>query len=116
MWAIVPDPRYVADPAKGSNHNRGVAIDITLADETGTPLTMPTEFDDFTEKAHRSFQCGPTPGEQLPCRNRGLLETLLKSAGLRGLPTEWWHFELPAARTYPLIEDFHAEPQKSSSL
>src|SRR6266496_1401556 len=55
MWAIVHDDRYVADPAKGSRHNRGAAVDLTLIDKNGAELTMPTPYDDFTEKAHRDY-------------------------------------------------------------
>ena len=50
MWKIYPDSRYVANPANGSRHNRGCAVDLTLADSTGQPLEMPTGYDDFTEK------------------------------------------------------------------
>lgn len=109
MWEIVPDSRYVANPAKGSNHNRAVAIDVTLAREDGTLLPMPTEFDDFTEKAFRSFKCGTEKAEQEKCQNRELLEQILKQVGLQGLATEWWHFELPGAKKFPVIEDFNAK-------
>jgi D-alanyl-D-alanine dipeptidase len=56
MWKVVPDVRFAADPAKGSVHNRGAAIDLTLVDEkTGIELEMPTRFDDFSAKAHHSY-------------------------------------------------------------
>ncbi|CAD5909701.1 D-alanyl-D-alanine dipeptidase [Planktothrix rubescens] len=56
MWAILPDTRYVANPAKGSRHNRGAAVDLTLVDlHTGAELEMPTAFDDFTDKAARAY-------------------------------------------------------------
>jgi D-alanyl-D-alanine dipeptidase len=99
MWKIKPEPGYVADPAKGSNHNRGIALDVTLAHEDGTRLLMPTEFDDFTKKAHRKYKCSKEEVER--CANRKLLETLMKDAGLKGLPTEWWHFQIPEAFTHP---------------
>src|SRR5205823_2554366 len=51
MWRLRPDERYVADPAKGSRHNRGAAVDLTLADERGRPLAMPTAFDTFSPAA-----------------------------------------------------------------
>ena len=52
FWKLVPDERYVANPAKGSRHNRGAAVDLTLVDRSGQELPMPTPFDDFTDKAH----------------------------------------------------------------
>lgn len=52
FWDLIGDERYVANPAKGSRHNRGCTVDCTLVDSTGNLLDMGTEFDDFTEKAH----------------------------------------------------------------
>ncbi|MFA4874817.1 MAG: M15 family metallopeptidase [bacterium] len=91
MWKILPDPRYVADPAKGSNHNRGMAVDCTLTDEEGDPLPMPTAFDDFSEKASPNSPC--TPGEKKRCENRDQLIKLMKQAGFEVFPTEWWHYQ-----------------------
>jgi D-alanyl-D-alanine dipeptidase len=73
MWKVVPDERYVADPIKGSNHNRGCAVDVTLVDQQGRDLLMPTGFDDFTEKAHRDYAAIP----QEAITNRGLLEKVM---------------------------------------
>jgi D-alanyl-D-alanine dipeptidase len=56
MWEILPDERYVANPQKGSRHNRGVAVDLTLIDSTGCELRMPTAFDDFSERAAHRYQ------------------------------------------------------------
>ena len=55
MWKILPDDRYVANPATGSRHNRGAAVDLTLIDSTGAELAMGTEYDNFTEKAHYDY-------------------------------------------------------------
>ena len=55
MWQIMPDDRYVADPKKGSKHNRGAAVDITLIDSTGAQLDMGTPYDNFTKKAHYTY-------------------------------------------------------------
>jgi D-alanyl-D-alanine dipeptidase len=60
FWSLVPDERYVANPAKGSRHNRGAAVDLTLVDQNGQELPMPTPFDDFTDKAHRDYAQFPT--------------------------------------------------------
>ena len=104
MWKITPDERYVANPQKGSNHNRGTAIDITLADESGKPLDMPTTFDDFTPKASANFSCDTS--QQLECSNREKLKQIMSSIGMKPIPTEWWHFQIENADKYPLIEAF----------
>ncbi|WP_348253914.1 M15 family metallopeptidase [Leptolyngbya sp. AS-A5] len=89
LWEIVPDERYVANPAKGSRHNRGAAVDLTLVDRTGKELPMPTQFDDFTERASRSYTDLPAP----VLKNRQLLENAMVRAGFIPLSTEWWHFD-----------------------
>lgn len=109
MWKLVPDSRYVANPKNGSNHNRGVAIDVTLADEQGQQLKMPTEFDDFTEKAASTYPCAED--QQQACDNRALLKSLLTKAGLINIRTEWWHFELPNAKSYPIRTMPDAQPK-----
>jgi D-alanyl-D-alanine dipeptidase len=91
LWRLVPDPRYVADPAKGSRHNRGAAVDVTLVDAAGRELEMPTAYDDFTEAAHRDY----TGGTELARRNRDYLSAAMSAEGFVGLATEWWHFDAP---------------------
>lgn len=102
MWEVVPDERYAANPAKGSGHNRGAAIDITLFDlKTGKELPMPTPFDNFTEQAHHSYM-------QLPenvIKNRKLLRDVMEQYGFIALETEWWHYSWPnAAQLYPILD------------
>jgi len=89
MYDIVNDPRYVAPPGKGSNHNRGRAIDLSLADENGTLLDMGTDFDDFTQKSHYEAE-GLTKEVK---RNRRVLRTIMKRAGFTPYNNEWWHFD-----------------------
>lgn len=101
MWEIMPDRRYVANPATGSLHNRGAAIDCALADDQGRLLEFPTPFDNFTEKAWPKYQC--PANDSAPCRNRDQLGDLMRSVGFQGINTEWWHFQLPNARQYPLL-------------
>ncbi len=100
MWRLVPDPRYVADPRKGSRHNRGAAVDVTLVDSLGHELPMPTGFDDFTERAHRDFT--DLPPEVL--RNRKILEEAMTREGFIPLPTEWWHFDAPNWKDYSILD------------
>ncbi|WP_447641604.1 MULTISPECIES: M15 family metallopeptidase [Chitinophagaceae] len=101
MWQIVQDDRYVANPVHGSDHNRGTAIDLSLYSlRTGKLLTMPTGFDNFTEKAHLSYQ----PKSTAVLVNRNLLQKTMQSAGLRPLATEWWHFFLPNSKDFEVLD------------
>lgn len=101
MWEIVPDDRYAANPATGSGHNRGIAIDLSLINaSTGFPLEMPTGYDNFSDTAHHGFmQLSP---EKI--KNRELLKNLMEYFGFKALPTEWWHFSLPDPNKYPLLD------------
>ncbi|MCI5052623.1 MAG: M15 family metallopeptidase [Simkaniaceae bacterium] len=99
LWDLLPDPRYVADPKVGSNHNRGAAVDVTLVDlETGEELVMPSEFDEFTEKAHSDFYDLP----QEAIDNRAILKEAM--VGFTQLPTEWWHFDDKSGKKYPILD------------
>ena len=89
LWAILPNERYVANPEKGSRHNRASAVDLTLVDLQGNELQMPTGFDDFSPRAHRQYQDIP----EGVFRNRTLLEGMMKKAGFIPLPEEWWHYD-----------------------
>ncbi|MBU0715324.1 MAG: M15 family metallopeptidase [Verrucomicrobia bacterium] len=101
FWAILPDERYVANPAKGSRHNRGSAVDITLIQlNTGEELPMPTGYDNFTEKAHYAYT--NLPPEVL--RNRTLLRDTMVRNGFVPFDTEWWHFDDAAWQTYALLD------------
>lgn len=101
MWTIVPDDRYAADPHKGSGHNRGVAVDLTLIDlRTGKELPMPTGFDNFTEKAHHDYPLTDTT----VMANRKLLRDIMEKHGFIPLPTEWWHYYLKDFERYALMD------------
>jgi D-alanyl-D-alanine dipeptidase len=89
FWAILPDERYVANPEKGSRHNRASAVDLTLVDSNGKDLQMPTGFDDFSPRAGHQYQ--DLPGQAI--RNRELLKGLMEKAGFIPFPDEWWHYD-----------------------
>jgi len=89
MWKVMPDPDYVADPAKGSRHNRGAAVDVTLVNKDGRELEMPTGFDDFSPRAHADAANVSGSAKQ----NRALLRAVMERHGFRALRTEWWHFD-----------------------
>lgn len=99
MWEVMPNPNYVANPDRGSMHSRGVAVDATIVDESGTPLDMGTDFDHFGRAAH--YDNRDLPEEVL--RNRDLLRTTMEKYGLMGIRTEWWHFSMRGLG-YPLDE------------
>ena len=100
MWARFPVEGYIANPAKGSNHNRGAAVDLTLVDLKGNELPMPSAYDEFSERAHRNY-AGGTPQE---LENREILQEAMETEGFVGLSTEWWHFDDKEAKTYPILD------------
>ena len=100
MWEVLPDPNYVANPTRGSRHNRGAAVDLTLVDRTGKELEMPTPFDDFTAKAHRDYAGGSAQSR----KNRQLLEDAMKKQGFIGITTEWWHFDSEDWQKFAILD------------
>ncbi|MBI3070487.1 MAG: M15 family metallopeptidase [Deltaproteobacteria bacterium] len=99
MWRLVPDERYVGNPAKGSNHNRGAAIDVTLVDESGHEVEMPTPHDEFSPRAHARARDLPVVAK----KNRERLRRAMLRAGFRAITTEWWHFNAPDAARFPVL-------------
>ncbi|AEM71325.1 peptidase M15D vanX D-ala-D-ala dipeptidase [Allomuricauda ruestringensis DSM 13258] len=93
MWEIVPNPQYVANPDKGSIHNKGGAVDITLVDMEGNELDMGTDFDYFGKRAYHDNL--DLPQEILD--NRKLLKETMEAHGFWSIRTEWWHYNLSAA-------------------
>jgi zinc D-Ala-D-Ala dipeptidase len=101
MWVPVQDDRYAADPKKGSGHNRGTAVDLTLIyRSSGKELTMGTGFDNFSDTAHHAFTNLPDAILQ----NRLLLKQTMEENGFKALDTEWWHYSLPNAKEYELLD------------
>ena len=89
MYEIVNNPRYVAPPGKGSNHNRGAAVDLSLADENGNLLDMGNEFDDFSSLSHYISDKISEKAQN----NRKLLRGIMTEAGFMPYDNEWWHFD-----------------------
>jgi len=100
LWEINPDPDYVADPAQGSRHNRGAAVDVTLIDSDGNDIPMPTSYDTFSEKAHSGYSDLPLP----VLKNRTLLQNVMIKNGFEPLATEWWHFDYQSWEKYPILD------------
>lgn len=101
MWKILPGTHYVANPAKGSKHNRGAAVDLTLVDAQGKELDMGTPFDFFGKKAHHN--CTTLPKKVL--ENRKLLKDVLNKYNFKSIFSEWWHYEY-RPEMQSKVEDF----------
>ncbi len=111
FWELVKDERYVANPAKGSGHNRGLAVDLTIINpSSGEALNMGTDFDNFSDTAHHSFT--HLPEDVL--RNRNLLKTTMERYGFKALETEWWHYSFPNNRQYDVLDISFRELKKLS--
>ncbi len=103
FWEVTPPEKraFVADPAKGSRHNRGCAIDLTLFDlATGREVEMPSPYDDMSERASPDY-AGGTPEQR---RARDLLRATLESEGFHVIENEWWHFDYDAWREFPVLD------------
>lgn len=90
MWKLVPNPTYVADPAKGSIHNRGGAVDLTLVDSTGKQVDMGTSFDHFGIESAHDYS-GVSEAVKV---NRALLKSVMESCQFLSFSSEWWHYNL----------------------
>lgn len=115
MWAMVrgtDKTNYVSNPANGGGlHNYGLAVDLTILDEKGKPLPMGTSFDYFGEEAHTNREESLLESGRIShteFENRRLLRRLMRQAGFRSIPYEWWHFNAcsraEARQNYPLID------------
>lgn len=95
MWKIVSNPEYVANPSKGSIHNRGGAVDITLVDSNGNDLEMGTPFDFFGKEASHNY----TDLSQKIKENRLFLKTIMSEANFNSFDSEWWHYNFKSGLT-----------------
>jgi D-alanyl-D-alanine dipeptidase len=101
LWKAMPKRGYVADPATGSHHNRAAAVDLSLADRSGTPVEMPTGYDAFGPTARAWATDGVSPAAR---RHRDLLRGAMTAAGFAVNPVEWWHYDAPGAAALPLLD------------
>lgn len=100
LWAACPDPRFVAPPQRGSRHTRGAAVDVTLVDEAGVALEMPSAHDEFSERSGRDWDAASEAAR----RHRDGLRVAMTEAGFETVSSEWWHFDDAAWRQYPLLD------------
>jgi len=90
MWKIVHDANFVANPKKGSIHNRGGAVDISIVDSSGMEVNMGTKFDFFGEEASHNYQ---NLSDQI-LANRKFLKEIMLSHNFKSFDSEWWHYNL----------------------
>ena len=101
MWEQIKNPDYVADPAQGSRHNRGAAVDLTLVFLNPMDhLTMPTAYDDFSKRARHDFmQLPPTV-----LKRREQLRDVMMRHGFEPLPSEWWHYDFKGWEKFEILD------------
>lgn len=103
FWEVTPDDKrkFVANPAKGSIHNRGCAVDLSIYDlKTGKLAEMPSEYDEFTERAAPDYK-GGTEKERA---NRDLLRKMMEAEGFTVNKNEWWHFDYKDWQKYGIYD------------
>jgi D-alanyl-D-alanine dipeptidase len=103
FWEVVREDqkKFVADPAQGSKHNRGCAVDLGIYDlKTGKAIPMPSRYDEFTERASPDYK-GGTDEERA---NRDKLRRLMEAEGFTVNPNEWWHFDLNGWQDYAIYD------------
>ena len=101
FWDATPEDKhdFVADPAKGSRHNRGCAVDLTLYNlKTGETIKMPSLYDEMTERANVNYTGGSA--EEISARD--LLRAVMEGEGFRVYEAEWWHYDYKDYKLYTL--------------
>jgi D-alanyl-D-alanine dipeptidase len=105
FWEVTPPPlrEFVADPAQGSKHNRGCAVDLTLFDRAFPPpgvVEMPSRYDEMTKRAYPAYRGGSPEARA----RRDLLRTVMERHGFTVEPNEWWHFNFRDWEQYPILD------------
>lgn len=111
FWEVTSEDKrkFVANPAKGSKHNRGCAVDLSVFDlKTGQLIDMPSGYDEFTERASPDY-AGGTEKERA---NRDMLRRLMEDAGFTVNPNEWWHFDFKDWEKYAIYDISFTEAEK----
>ena len=103
FWDVTPRAKrdFVANPKKGSKHNRGCAVDLSLYDvATGTEVEMPSAYDEMSPRASPGYAGGTTEARA----RRDLLRRAMEAEGFTVEPNEWWHFNCREWREYPILD------------
>lgn len=102
FWDATPEDKkeFVADPATGSRHNRGAAVDLSIFDlNSGETLPMPSGYDETSERAGIDY----TGGDRQAIANRDLLISVMRRNGFEPLANEWWHYDHQSWQNYPIM-------------
>jgi zinc D-Ala-D-Ala dipeptidase len=113
FWDITPVEKreFVADPAKGSRHNRGCAVDLTMYElQTGKQVRMPSEYDEMTERSHINYECATPEARRL----RDMLRAAMEAEGFNVYEPEWWHYDYKDWRTFPILNISFKEIAKTA--
>ena len=106
MFAVLPDTIYMGLPWKGSKHNRGIALDLTIIDlKSKKELVMPTPFDALVYASHPEFKNLP----ENAIRNRDLLIQTMHKYGFKVDPVEWWHFNFQSSIDFEILDISHRD-------
>ena len=118
FWEVTPEDKrkFVANPATGSRHNRGCAVDLSMYDlKTSRLVEMPSDYDEFTERASPDYQ-GGSPEQR---KNRELLRRLMEDEGFTVNSNEWWHFDYKDWKEYQIYDiafsEIKTEKRKKTS-
>jgi len=102
FWDATPDDKkiFVADPATGSKHNRGCAVDLSIYDlKTGREVSMPSVYDEMTPRAFAEYPGGTMEERQ----HRAMLRVAMEAEGFTIYPNEWWHYDYKDWKQYPIM-------------
>jgi D-alanyl-D-alanine dipeptidase len=103
FWDVTPPEKreFVADPSKGSKHNRGCAVDLSLFDlKTGREVEMPSAYDEMTPRAYPDYSGGSREARE----RRDVLRAAMEREGFTVEPNEWWHFNYKDWKAYPILD------------
>lgn len=102
FWEATPEDKkiFVADPSKGSRHNRGCAVDLSMFElKNGKTVQMPSEYDEMTERAHINYSCATSESAKL----RDILRRAMEAEGFAVYEPEWWHYDYKDWKEYPIM-------------
>jgi D-alanyl-D-alanine dipeptidase len=111
FYETIKDTTYVADPRRGSRHNRGMAIDLSMFDlKTGETVVMPSEYDETTERSHHDFAGGSDVARQY----RQILKDAMLDVGFETYPYEWWHYDFQGWEDCYTYDIWHKKIRKAN--